>query len=255
MKLMSFNVNSIRAYLKKDLTSQFQKYNPDILGLEELKLSDDKEFPFQDPARPYVDFTISKTRKGYSGTAVMAKEKPLSVHYGLENGEYDDEGRVIVMEYSSFYFIDMYVPNSGEGLKRLDYRMEFEEKLKSYLLSLMAKKPIIVTGDLNVSHQEIDLRHPESNHMSAGFTDQERGKFTSLLSIGLVDTFRSLHPEEKKYSYWSYKRNARETNAGWRLDYMLVSKSLFPKVRSSEILNDVFGSDHCPVLLDIDLSF
>lgn len=254
MKLMSFNVNSIRAYLGKGLTEQWLKYDPDIFSMEELKLTEKehKDFPFVlEGYEPY--WTVSKTKKGYAGTGVLTRVKPLSVHFGFENGEYDDEGRVTTLEFEKFYYVTLYVPNSGEELKRLDYRMVFEEKLREYLKSLMAKKPIIVTGDLNVAHNNIDLKNPSSNHHSAGFTDEERREFGKLLDIGLIDTFRYLHPEEKKYTYWSYFRRARETNAGWRIDYYLVSKELIDKVRSSEILNDVFGSDHCPVLLDIDL--
>jgi len=255
LNLMSFNVNSIRAYLKKDLCSQWEGYRPDLLGLEELKLSEHTDdFPLKDPSLPYCYYTVSKTKKGYAGTAVLAKKEPLSVHYGLLNGLYDDEGRATTVEYPSFYFVDLYVPNSGEELKRLPYRMVFEKDLREYVLSLQKKKPVIVTGDLNVAHDEIDLKHPESNHFSAGFTDEERSAFGELLKVGLVDTFRALHPQEAKYSYWSYKRRARETNAGWRIDYMLVSPSLLPKVKSSEILNNVYGSDHCPVLLTLDLS-
>jgi exodeoxyribonuclease-3 len=255
MVFVSFNVNSIRAYLGKGLTDQIEKLNPDFLGIEELKLTENgehKDFPYL-PAGYKPFWTVSKIKKGYSGTAILAKKEPLSVHYGLLDNKYDDEGRAVTLEYPDFYFVDLYVPNSGEELKRLDFRMGFEKDLRDYLSSLMAKKPVIVTGDLNVANEPIDLRHPESNHLSAGFTDQERREFKNLLNIGLVDTFRTMHPTEAKYSYWSYKRNARATNAGWRIDYFLVSKEIFPKVKSSEILNDVFGSDHCPVKLDIDL--
>ena len=252
MILMSFNVNSIRAYLKKELTHEFMAYQPDVIGFEETKLSDHTSFPFlPEGYEPY--WTISKTKKGYAGTAIVTRIKPLSVHYGLLDGKYDDEGRATTLEFDHFYFVTLYCPNSGDGLKRLSYRVEYEQDLREYLSSLMKKKPIIVTGDLNVAHENIDLKNPYSNHMSAGFTDEERREFSKLLDIGLVDTFRALHPEEKKYSWWSYIRNARATNAGWRIDYMLVSKEIFPKVRRSEILNDCYGSDHCPVLLDIDL--
>ncbi len=256
MRLMSFNMNSINAYLKKDLTSQLLPYNPDVLGIEELKMTEKehKDFPVIDPS--YIPYwTVSKVKKGYAGTAILTKKEPLSVHYGLLDNEYDDEGRATTLEFKDFFFVTLYVPNSGEELKRLSYRMVFEEKLRSYLKSLMAIKPVIVTGDLNVAHSEIDLKNPASNHHSAGFTDEEREQFENLLSIGLVDTYRSLNPDTRKYSYWSYLRNARATNAGWRIDYFLVSEELMPKVRSSEILNDVFGSDHCPVMLDIDLDF
>lgn len=254
MVLMSFNVNSIKAYLSKDLLSQWTALSPDMIGFEELKLTENehKDFPLElEGYEPY--WTVSKVKKGYSGTAIMSKIKPLSVHYGLLDGKYDEEGRAVTLEFEKFYFVTLYVPNSGNELKRLPFRLQFEEDLREYLSQLMKNKPVIVTGDLNVAHENIDLKNPSSNHHNAGFTDEERAEFKKLLSIGLVDTFRSLHPEEKKYSWWSYLRHARATNAGWRIDYMLVSKELFPLVKRSEILNDVFGSDHCPVLLEIDL--
>lgn len=260
MRLMSFNMNSIRAYLKKDLLSQWTGYDPDILGIEELKMSETSHdsFPLSLPSMtPY--WTVSKVKKGYAGTAVMTKIKPLQIFYGLDDGKYDDEGRVIIMEFEKFYFVELYVPNSGENPskgekpKRLPYRLVFEEDLRKKLVELKQKKPVILTGDLNVAHNEIDLKHPETNHLSAGFTDEERDAFSKLLDLGFVDTFRYLHPDEVRYSYWSYRFYAREKNAGWRLDYFLVSEDIIDKVKKSEILNDVFGSDHCPVLLDIDL--
>lgn len=254
MKMLSFNVNSIKSYLSKNLQDQWLKLDCDLIAFQELKLTEKehKDFPLQ--LNGYNCYwTVSKVKKGYAGTAVLSKQKPISVSYGLQNGKYDDEGRVTILEFENFYFLSLYVPNSGEQLKRLDFRMTFEDDLKEYLNSLMIKKPIIVCGDLNVAHNEIDLKNPSSNHHSAGFTDQEREKFSSLLDIGLKDSFRELHPDEKKYSYWSYLRNARATNAGWRIDYFLVDNRLFSKVKESEILNDVYGSDHCPVLLSIDL--
>ena len=254
MTFLSFNVNSIKAYLGKDLLSQWLPLSPDFISIEELKLSEKehKDFPFViEGYTPY--WTVSKVKKGYSGTAILTKRKPLSVHYGLIDGKYDEEGRATTLEFENFYYVTLYVPNSGEELKRLDFRMQFEKDLREYLTLLKNKKPVIVTGDLNVAHNEIDLKNPSTNHHSAGFTDEERREFSKLLDLGFVDTFRKLHPEEKKYSYWSYFRNARKTNAGWRLDYMLVTEDIFPLVKRSEILNDVFGSDHCPDLLDIDL--
>lgn len=254
MTFLSFNVNSIKAYLQKDLLSQWLPLSPDFISIEELKLSEKehKDFPFViEGYTPY--WTVSKVKKGYSGTAILTKREPLSVHYGLIDGKYDEEGRATTLEFENFYYVTLYVPNSGEELKRLDFRMQFEKDLRDYLTFLKSKKPVIVTGDLNVAHNEIDLKNPSTNHHSAGFTDEERREFSKLLDLGFVDTFRKLHPEEKKYSYWSYFRNARKTNAGWRLDYMLVTEDIFPLVKRSEILNDVFGSDHCPVLLDIDL--
>lgn len=254
MTFLSFNVNSIKAYLGKNLLSQWLPLSPDFISIEELKLSEKehKDFPFViEGYTPY--WTVSKVKKGYSGTAILTKREPLSVHYGLIDGKYDEEGRATTLEFENFYYVTLYVPNSGEELKRLDFRMQFEKDLREYLALLKSKKPVIVTGDLNVAHNEIDLKNPSTNHHSAGFTDEERREFSKLLDLGFVDTFRKLHPEEKKYSYWSYFRNARKTNAGWRLDYMLVTEDIFPLVKRSEILNDVFGSDHCPVLLDIDL--
>lgn len=254
MRFISFNVNSINAYLKKGLLDQLLAYDPDLLGIEELKLTEKehKDFPvLKDGLLPY--WTVSKVKKGYAGTAILTKKEPLSVHYGLIDGEYDDEGRAVTLEFPTFYYVNLYTPNSGEELKRLPFRMTFEERLRDYLKGLKEKKSVIVSGDLNVANEPIDLKNPSSNHHSAGFTDEERREFKKLLSLGFVDTFRTLHPEERKYSYWSYLRNARKTNAGWRIDYFLVSEELMGKVEKAEILNDVYGSDHCPVLLDIDL--
>ncbi len=260
MRFISFNVNSIKAYLGKNLTEQWQKYHPDVFSMEELKLTEKehKDFPFQmEGYTPY--WTVSKVKKGYAGVAVLTKPQPVKVMYGLEGGKYDDEGRVIIADYGKFYFIELYVPNSGENPtpkekpKRLPYRLVFEEDLRNELVKLKKEKPIILTGDLNVAHEEIDLKNPDSNHNSAGFTDEERDAFSKLLSLGFVDTFRLLHPNEAKYSYWSYRFHAREKNAGWRLDYFVVSEELKDKVKASEILNDCYGSDHCPILLDIDL--
>lgn len=254
MRFISFNMNSINAYLKKGLIDQLEKYNYDILSIEELKMSETSHDNFPLNKEGFENYwTVSKAKKGYAGTGLVTKIKPINVTYGLNDNKYDDEGRVIVAEYDKFYLVTLYVPNSGEELKRLSYRMIFEDDLREFLIQLKKKKPIIVTGDLNVAHKEIDLKNPSSNHHSAGFTDEEREKFSKLLNIGLVDTFRYFHKEERKYSYWSYFRNARKTNAGWRIDYYLVSDDIIDKVKNADILNDVFGSDHCPVLLDIDL--
>mgnify|MGYP002549616966 FL=1 len=252
MKLISFNVNSLRAILNKSFKEDFARMNPDIIGIQETKLSDDKNFPFK-PDGYEVYWTISKTKKGYSGTAVLTKIKPISIHYGLESGEYDDEGRVITLEFDKFYFVTSYSPNSQDGLKRLEYRQIFENKLREYLIKLDTLKPVILCGDLNVAHEPIDLKHPKNNEMSAGYTIEERNCFSKLLDSGFVDTFRELHPNEIKYSWWSYIRNARATNAGWRIDYFVVSKRLLPQVIRAEILNDIYGSDHCPIELDIKL--
>lgn len=248
MRFVSFNVNGIRAIVKKNFNEDFTSLDADLFFLEETKLSDDK-FPVSFPGYDLY-FTNSKVKKGYSGVAVFTRKKPLSVHYGLTNGEYDEEGRVITLEYPTFYFVGAYVPNSGEELKRLPFRMEFEEHLLKYLKMLDSKKPVIYTGDLNVAHEEIDLKNPSTNHHSAGFTDEERQKMTILLNNGFIDTFRHFHPAEVKYSWWSYRFHAREKGIGWRIDYFIVSERYINQVTKSEILNDIYGSDHCPVLLE-----
>ena len=248
MRFVSFNVNGIRAIVKKNFNEDFTSLDADLFFLEETKLSDDK-FPVSFPGYDLY-FTNSKVKKGYSGVAVFTRKKPLSVHYGLTNGEYDEEGRVITLEYPSFYFVGAYVPNSGEELKRLPFRMEFEEHLLNYLKMLDSKKPVIYTGDLNVAPEEIDLKNPSTNHHSAGFTDEERQKMTILLNNGFIDTFRHFHPAEVKYSWWSYRFHAREKGIGWRIDYFIVSERYINQVTKSEILNDIYGSDHCPVLLE-----
>lgn len=248
MRFVSFNVNGLRAIVKKNFNEDFTSLDADLFFLEETKLSDDK-FPVSFPGYDLY-FTNSKVKKGYSGVAVFTRKKPLSVHYGLTNGEYDEEGRVITLEYPTFYFVGAYVPNSGEELKRLPFRMEFEEHLLNYLKMLDSKKPVIYTGDLNVAHEEIDLKNPSTNHHSAGFTDEERQKMTILLNNGFIDTFRHFHPAEVKYSWWSYRFHAREKGIGWRIDYFIVSERYISQVTKSEILNDIYGSDHCPVLLE-----
>jgi exodeoxyribonuclease III len=252
MKIIAFNVNGLRAVLKKNFEKDIAGLNPDILVLEETKLSEDLHIDFPYAPKGYeVFWSCSKLRKGYSGTAILSKVHPLSVHYGLANEKYDDEGRVITLEFPSFYLVGAYVPNSGEGLKRLDFRMGFEDDLLAYLKGLDAKKPVILTGDLNVAHEEIDIKNPKDNVHNAGFTPEERAKFSRLLSAGFVDSFRSLYPEKIQYSWWSYRFNARATNAGWRIDYFVVSKRLMNQVKDSSIHNEIEGSDHCPIELDI----
>lgn len=251
MKLISWNVNGLRACEKKGFRDFFLQENADIFAIQETKmqedqLSDSLRFP------GYEMYMHSADRKGYSGTLVYTKEKPLEVTYDIE-GDDTKEGRVITMEFPEYYFVCAYVPNSKEGLLRLPWRMEWEDHLRKHLLQLDAKKPVIYTGDLNVAHNEIDLKNPASNHQNAGFSDEERAKFQTLLDAGFVDTFRSLYPEEVKYSWWSYRFRAREKNAGWRIDYFIVSERIFSKVQDSLIYNDIFGSDHCPIGLDIDL--
>lgn len=255
MKIVSFNVNGIRAILNKDFEKDFYSLNADIFSLNETKLSEDNfkdVFPFN-PLGYFSYWTNSKQRKGYSGVAVFSKIAPLSVHYGLEDGKYDEEGRVITLEYESFFYVCAYVPNAGDGLKRLDFRLNFEMDILNYLNKLNEKKPVIYAGDLNVAHQEIDLKNPKANENNAGFTLQERNAFTNLLSQGYIDSFRYLYPDEIKYSWWSYRFNARNNNAGWRIDYFVVSERLKEKLVSSLIHNEIFGSDHCPIELNINI--
>jgi exodeoxyribonuclease-3 len=252
MKIISFNVNGIRAILQKNLAKDFDTLNPDIFVIEETKYSEDLHLDFPFAPKGYETFwTCSKEKKGYSGVAILTKIHPTNVTYGLLNGKYDDEGRVITLEFPSFYLIGAYVPNSGEELKRLDFRMGFEDDLLAYMKTLDAKKPVILTGDLNVAHEEIDIKNPSTNIHNAGFTQEERDKFTRLLGNGFVDTFRNLYPTKVQYSWWSYRFHARENNAGWRIDYFVVSKRLIPEVKDSLIHNEIEGSDHCPVELDL----
>ncbi|MBE6143239.1 MAG: exodeoxyribonuclease III [Erysipelotrichaceae bacterium] len=248
MKFVSFNVNGLRAILKKTFIEDFDKFDADIFSLNETKLSDDS-FPFM-PEGYNVYHTYSKVRKGYSGVAVFSKKLPLNVHYGLLDNKYDDEGRVITLEFEKFYYVACYVPNAGDELKRMDFRMQFEKDLIEYFSSL--NKPIVYCGDLNVAHNPIDLKNPKSNTHNAGFTIEERTAFNNLLSQGYIDTFRYLYPEVIKYSWWSYMFNSRKNNAGWRIDYYLVSEEIKDLVKDAEIHNDVYGSDHCPVSLTID---
>lgn len=252
MKLISWNVNGIRACLGKGLKESLLSLNPDVIFLQETKLSDGAPLPLEIEGMN-VYSTNSKVKKGYSGVAFLTKIEPLSVHYGLKDGAYDEEGRSITLEFPSFYLVGSYVPNSGEDLKRLGFRLEYEKKLGDYLVSLKEKKPVVYTGDLNVAHEEIDLKNPSSNHHNAGFTDEERGAFSALLNRGYVDTFRRLHPESRDYSWWSYRFKARERDAGWRIDYFLVSEAFFPRVVSSSIHKEIFGSDHCPIELNLDI--
>ena len=253
MKIVSFNVNGLRAILKKDFERDFYSLNADILSLNETKLSEDllNIFPFE-PEGYEVYFTNSKIRKGYSGVAVFTKQKPLNVHYGLIDHKYDDEGRVITLEFDKFYYVAAYVPNAGDGLKRMDFRMQYEKDLVEYLNELDQKKPIIYGGDLNVAHNEIDIKNPKANVGNPGFTPEEREAFTNLLANGYIDAFRHLYPDTVKYSWWSYRFNARANNAGWRIDYFVVSKRIIDLVKDAKIHNEIEGSDHCPIELDIE---
>lgn len=254
MKIVSFNVNGIRAILSKSFIEYFNELNADIFSLNETKYSEEEHthFPFE-PEGYYTYWTNSKLRKGYSGVAVFSKIKPLNVHYGLRNGEYDEEGRVITLEFDNFFYVACYVPNAGDGLKRLSFRMEFEIKLSNYLNELNLMKPVIYAGDLNVAHQEIDLKNPKQNRGMPGFTDEERDAFTNLLNNGYIDIYRYLYPEEIKYTWWSYRFKARERNAGWRIDYFVVSERIKQCVSDMIIHNEMMGSDHCPIELIINL--
>ncbi len=251
MKLISWNVNGIRACLDKGFLETFAALDADFFCLQETKAQ-----PHQVTLElgGYEQFWYSAEKKGYSGTAIFAKHKPLSVAYGVGVEELDHEGRLITLEYPNFYLLTCYTPNAQDGLKRLDHRMQWEDAFRAYLQSLDAKKPVIVCGDLNVAHQEIDLKNPKSNRGNAGFSDEERGKFTDLLAAGFTDTFRALHPDATGiYSWWSYRYNARANNAGWRIDYFLVSNRLREKIVDAPIYCDIFGSDHCPVGLVLSL--
>lgn len=254
MRLVSFNVNGLRAILNKDFDNIFKTLNADILSLNETKLSEDvtlfNQFIYN-PEGYDVYFTNSKIKKGYSGVAIFTKIKPLSIHYGLLDNKYDDEGRSITLEFDNFYYVASYVPNAGDGLKRLDYRLGYEEDLIKYFNSL--NKPIIYAGDLNVAHEEIDIKNPKANIGNAGFTYEERGAFTKLLNEGYIDTYRYLYPNKVEYSWWSYRFNSRANNAGWRIDYFVVSDILKEKINDSIIHTEIYGSDHCPVELDINL--
>ncbi len=254
MKFVAFNVNGIRAILKKDFEKTFDLLDADIFFIEESKYTDEgkEKFPFEKEGYELYH-RESQLRKGYSGVAVYTRIHPISVHYGLKDNKYDDEGRVITLEFENFYFVGAYVPNSGEELKRLPFRQEYEKDLLDYLTDLDKKKPVIYTGDLNVAHNEIDLKNPSTNHHNAGFTNEERSMFSNLLSNGFADTFRELYPNTVTYSWWSYRFHAREKNAGWRIDYFIVSKRLMEKVVDSKIHTEITGSDHCPIELDIDL--
>lgn len=247
MKLISWNVNGLRAVIGKGFFDFLDNKKPDILCLQEIKLSADQ---LDLELEGYTLYFNYAEKKGYSGTAVFTKEKPLQVSYGIGIDVHDHEGRVITLEYGDFYLVTVYTPNSQRELERLPYRMQWEEAFKDYLLSLDKKKPVIFCGDLNVAHKEIDIKNPKSNRRNAGFTDEERQKFTELLGSGFTDTFRYFYPDkENAYTWWSYLFHAREKNVGWRIDYFCVSKSLEPKLQDAAILSEVYGSDHCPVEL------
>ena len=244
MKFISWNVNGLRACVGKEFEQQFKDLDADFFCLQETKMQAgqlDLSFPGYESYWNYAD------KKGYSGTAIYTKHKPLSVTYGIDIDEHDHEGRVITLEMDDFYLITVYTPNSQDGLRRLDYRMKWEDDFQAYLHRLDAIKPVIVCGDMNVAHQEIDLKNPKTNHKNAGFTDEEREKMTQLLSNGFIDTFRSLYPEQVTYSWWSYRFRAREKNTGWRIDYFLISERLKDRLEDAKIHTEIMGSDHCPI--------
>lgn len=249
MKLISWNVNGLRACVGKGFFDFLAAEQPDMMCLQETKLQ-----PEQAPqVEGYHEYWNSAEKKGYSGVALFSKNEPQSVTYGLGVDEHDHEGRVITADYGEFYLVTVYTPNSQDELKRLDYRMQWDDDFRAYLQKLDDEKPVIVCGDMNVAHQEIDLKNPKTNRRNAGFTDEERGKMTELLDAGFTDTFRHFYPDATgMYSWWSYRFKAREKNAGWRIDYFLVSDRFIERVKDARILNDVFGSDHCPVLLEIE---
>ena len=250
MKFISWNVNGLRACMGKGFMDYFNEMDADFFCLQETKLQPD-QIEMELPG--YEQYWHSAVKKGYSGTAIFAKHKPLNVSTGMP--EYtDDEGRLITLEYDSFYLITSYTPNSKEGLARIDYRMDFEDKLRTYICNLEQTKPVILCGDLNVAHKEIDLKNPKTNRNNPGFSDREREKFTQLLESGHTDTFRHLYPDaEGRYSWWSYRFKAREKNAGWRIDYFVVSDSIKDKILKAEIHSDILGSDHCPVMLELEI--
>lgn len=250
MKLISWNVNGIRACVNKGFKEFFEKINADIFCIQETKCQPEQiELEFDG----YYAYWNSAEKKGYSGTAIFTKQKPICVTYGIGIDEHDKEGRVITLEFKDFYMINIYTPNAKRGLERLDYRQIWEDEIRKYLLKLNQEKPVIMCGDLNVAHKEIDLKNPKSNRGNAGFTDEEREKMTALLSAGFIDTFRYLYPDKTdSYSWWSYMGKAREKNVGWRIDYFIVSKDIKDKIEDAMIYPEIMGSDHCPVGLIIN---
>ncbi|MBW4714997.1 exodeoxyribonuclease III [Prevotella denticola] len=248
MKFISWNVNGLRACVGKEFEQQFKDLDADFFCLQETKMQAgqlDLSFPGYESYWNYAD------KKGYSGTAIFTKHKPLSVTYGIGIDEHDHEGRVITLEMDDFYLVTVYTPNSQDGLRRLDYRMKWEDDFQAYLHKLDEKKPVVVCGDMNVAHQEIDLKNPKTNRKNAGFTDEEREKMTQLLGNGFIDTFRTLYPEQVTYSWWSYRFRAREKNTGWRIDYFLISERLKDRLEDAKIHTEIMGSDHCPVEVDL----
>lgn len=250
MKLISWNVNGLRAVVKKDFVKTFEELDADIFSIQETKL---QEGQIDLNLSGYHQYFFYAKRKGYSGTAVFTKEEPLNVHQGLGIDEFDYEGRTLTLEFKDFYLINSYTPNSQQKLKRLDYRMRYDDALREYMQKLSVDKPVILCGDLNVAHEEIDIKNDKTNHKNPGFSDEERAKFTELLNSGFIDTFRALHPDDVKYSWWSYRFNARKNNAGWRIDYFVLSDNGKKMLKAADIHTDIYGSDHCPIELDLDI--
>lgn len=250
MKFVSWNVNGIRACAGKGFCESFARLDADVFCLQETKAQPGQIALELDG---YSQYWFSAEKKGYSGVAVFSRNEPLSVSYGIGIPEFDIEGRSITLEFDRFYFIAVYTPNAREGLARIDYRVAWEDAFRAYLLQLNESKPVIFCGDLNVAHNEIDLKNPSTNRGNPGFSDEERGKFTQLLDSGFTDTFRYLYPDERRYSWWSYRLRAREKGIGWRIDYFVVSNSLRDRIRGAYIYDDVFGSDHCPVGLELEI--
>ena len=249
MKLVSWNVNGLRACVQKGFQDIFREIDADIFCVQETKMQEGQLDLELDGYYQYWNYAV---KKGYSGTAVFTKQEPIGVTYGIGIEEHDQEGRVITCEFEDFYFVTVYTPNSQNELKRLDYRMRWEDDFRAYLKALDEKKPVVVTGDMNVAHAEIDLKNPKSNRKNAGFTDEERGKFTELLDAGFIDTFRYFYPDQEGiYSWWSYRFKAREKNAGRRIDYFCVSERMKDRLSDAKILTDIYGSDHCPVCLEL----
>ena len=255
MKLISWNVNGLRAIINKGFEEFFKGINADIFCIQETKMQEEQlEEKINTIFDGYKMYWNSAEKKGYSGTAIFSKKEPVNIKYGIGIEEHDKEGRVITLEFEKFYMVNCYTPNSKRELERLDYRMIWEEAFRNYLLELNKKKPVILCGDLNVAHKEIDLKNPKTNRRNAGFTDEEREKMTELLNSGFVDSFRYLYPDKTdKYTWWSYMFKAREKNAGWRIDYFIVSDNIKDKIKESYIFSEIMGSDHCPVGLDIEI--
>jgi len=252
MKLVSWNVNGIRACLKHGFQCAFENFDADVICLQETKAEAEQVDTSLFLPEGYNAYWNSAKKKGYSGTAIFTRVEPIDVSFGIGIEEHDQEGRVITLEFNDYYLVNVYVPNSRDGLVRLPYRMEWEDAFRAYLLTLDAQKPVVVCGDMNVAHEEIDLARPKTNHMSAGFTDAEREKMTELLAAGFVDTFRYFYPEKRDaYSWWSYRGGARDRNVGWRIDYFITSKRFTSRLARAEILHTIHGADHCPVSLEI----